>query len=135
MLRLRKAKRSEFFTPLTLAWWIATTLLLGAILLGFKLGQAHGTWLPVCLTRRVFDLPCPLCGGTRAAMRLFSGDPVGAFWINPLASLAIPAFAVWTILWLGFGRRLETTLKPAQVTAMILLTLAINWAYLLAHPP
>jgi hypothetical protein len=68
-------------------------------------------------------------------MRLFSGDPVGAFWINPLASLAIPAFAVWTILWLGFGRRLETTLKPAQVTAMILLTLAINWAYLLAHPP
>ncbi len=83
MLRLRKAKRSEFFTPLTLAWWITTTLLLGAILLGFGFSETQGTWLPVCLTRRVFDLPCPLCGGTRAAMRLFSGAPVAAFWINP----------------------------------------------------
>jgi hypothetical protein len=133
MLRLRKARRAEFFTPLTLAWWIATALLLGAILLGYGLGEAHGTRLPVCLTKLVFDLPCPLCGGTRATMRLVSGDPAAAWRLNPLATLAVPGFAVWTILWLGFGRRLETTLSPARVTALILLLLAINWAYLLTR--
>jgi hypothetical protein len=133
MFRLRKATRAEFFTPLTLAWWITTAILLGAILVNYGIGETRETRLPVCVTKLAFDLPCPLCGGTRATMRLVSGDPAGAFRTNPLATLAVPAFAAWTILWLGFGRRLETTLRPATMTAAILFLLAINWAYLLTR--
>lgn len=39
----------------------------------------------LCLVRATTGLPCPLCGGTTAAVALGSLDPVGALRANPFA--------------------------------------------------
>ncbi len=41
--------------------------------------------LPLCGLRMVTGLPCPLCGGTRAAQAFLCGDLARAFYLNPLA--------------------------------------------------
>ncbi len=38
-----------------------------------------------CIPRRVFGVPCPACGLTRASLRLFHGDFHGSFYLHPLA--------------------------------------------------
>jgi Protein of unknown function (DUF2752) len=39
----------------------------------------------LCLFREVTGIPCPLCGGTTAAVRLGHGNMTGAFGASPLA--------------------------------------------------
>lgn len=135
MLRLRKVPRAEFFSPLSAAWWIATTLFFGFILLAYWFSRHHGVQITVCPMKLASGLPCPFCGGTRASMSLLSGEFANAFRINPLAAFGVAGFIAWAGLWLGFGWKIETTLKAPVVTALILLILAANWAYLLNHRP
>jgi hypothetical protein len=135
MLRLRKTPRAEFFTSRSAAWWCASALFVLAVFAGYRANQVFGAVGAVCPTRLLASLPCPLCGGTRAAMGLLRGEVEPAFRLNPLASLLVSTGALWTVLWLGLGRRLETTLKAPVVTALLLCALALNWAYVLAHRP
>jgi hypothetical protein len=44
--------------------------------------------LPTCLLRAATGVPCPTCGGTRAAAALLSGHLTDAFAFNPLLVLA-----------------------------------------------
>lgn len=135
MLRLRKTPRAEFFTSRGAVWWCASALFVLAVFAGYAANQAIGAVGAVCPTRWLAGVPCPLCGGTRAVMGLLRGDVASAFRLNPLASLFVFAGALWTVLWLGLGRRLETTLKAPVVTTLLLFALALNWAYVLAHRP
>ncbi len=46
---------------------------------------------PGCVFHKMTGLPCPLCGGTRAASALLHGDVQRALDLNPLALLAVGA--------------------------------------------
>lgn len=58
----------------------------------------------VCLLRAVTGVPCPLCGGTTAAVHLGSGDLRGALHASPLAVLAGPVVAALPLLRDRLGR-------------------------------
>ena len=49
----------------------------------------------LCLLRTVTGIPCPLCGGTTAAVRLGQGRPGAALLASPLAVLGAATFALW----------------------------------------
>ncbi len=117
---------------MTPAWIVATALFVGAILFVFWTNRTRGTDYTVCPLQLAFGLPCPLCGGTTATFRLVLGDFAGAWRSNPLVATAIPLVLAWTVLWLGFGIKVETTLPSPAVATSILLLLALNWAFVLA---
>ncbi|PYQ15275.1 MAG: DUF2752 domain-containing protein, partial [Acidobacteria bacterium] len=77
----------------------AGRLPLGAILGGIALlgtaavGLLRLDHLPftVCYLKALSGLPCPTCGSTRAAGCLAHGDLLGAFGMNPLATVVLLA--------------------------------------------
>lgn len=62
--------------------------------------------LLLCPFRWLYDIPCPACGLSRATVRLFAGDPGGAFAFHPLV---VPALLVI------FGWVLALCLRPGQL--------------------
>jgi hypothetical protein len=68
----------------------------GAVLLAAAVALAllHLPWRPrtVCLLRAVTGIPCPLCGGTTAAVQVGRGDLLLALQASPLAVLGAAAF-------------------------------------------
>ncbi len=63
-------------------------------------------WMPAddalgttCVMRRVFGLPCPTCGLTRAFSALAHGDWARASALHPLAPLVAAEFALAWALW------------------------------------
>lgn len=54
----------------------------------------------LCLSRRLFHLPCPACGVTRALFLLAKGEWWAAFALHPFAPLVA---AEVVALWLGWG--------------------------------
>jgi hypothetical protein len=86
---------------------IAAPVVVGAAALatcvGFALVDPDGG--PVlCPFRAATGLACPGCGSTRMLHRLATGDPAGAFLLNPLAFVMLPLVAWW--LFVGFTARL-----------------------------
>ena len=76
--------------------------------------------LSVCVFRSATGLPCPLCGGTRAAQAVLRGDFSRALYLNPAALPAVVAIAaiVLVLVWEAFrGRasRLEFAFWAAPV--------------------
>lgn len=67
-----------------------TALLVAAV----GLALLHLPWRPrtVCLLRTVTGVPCPLCGGTTAAVRVGRGDLLGGLRASPIAVLGALAF-------------------------------------------
>jgi len=64
----------------------------------------------VCLLRRLFHLPCPGCGMTRAFAALAKGDWSTAVALHPLA----PVLAAELVLgWVAWGIALASRLRPA----------------------
>ena len=74
---------------------------------------AGGIWLwlgkqnlipkPFCPFHQLTGIPCPGCGGTRAALEIIDGHFENAFQINPLAPLVILFFLVLIIsAWIDF---------------------------------
>ena len=62
-----------------------------AVLLAAAVGLSllHLPWRPrtVCLLRATTGIPCPLCGGTTAAVQVGRGDLLGGLRASPLAVL------------------------------------------------
>jgi hypothetical protein len=83
----------------------ATAVRLGAGVLA-AVGVAHlqiiGRPATICPLRALTGIPCPLCGGTTAAVRLGRFDVAGALAANPVAVLFGIAF-IATPLLLGRG--------------------------------
>lgn len=59
----------------------------------------------VCPLRAVTGIPCPLCGGTTAAVSVARLDLVGALRANPVAVLGALVFALAPLGLLAFVRR------------------------------
>lgn len=113
--------------------------LLGAyaalLISGVLIDRATGSQSTVGLFRKVTDVPCPLCRGSRAADALAHADLLGALWWNPLATAILVGGALWFIVRFGFGRRLQ--LRPTRVGRRTLWAVAValvlaNWAYVIA---
>jgi hypothetical protein len=74
----------------------------------------------ICLSRRLFHLPCPACGLTRAFALLAKGDWRAAVALHPLA----PVLALELILgWLAWGTALalKRPLRPPVRTETLAL--------------
>jgi hypothetical protein len=111
--------------------------LLAFVYLGVALlvALAFEFWGPViehtafCPLRRSVGLPCPTCGGTHAALALVRLEPIAAFRLNPLITLA----ALLLVLWVGLAGL--ATLVPAW-RREILLTAAgrrlLRWGVVLS---
>ena len=65
------------------------TLALGATYI-FIFEPGKSGFFPVCPFRALTGFTCPGCGTTRGLHKLFHGDVVGAFQLNPLMLLLFP---------------------------------------------
>lgn len=73
---------------------VGNSLLLVLALLPL-LPTGSGDWNPTtCAIHALTGLPCPLCGGTRAAKALMHGDAATALRLNALAIPAVAAIAL-----------------------------------------
>jgi hypothetical protein len=103
-------------------------------------GLLHLDRLPValCYVKLMTRLPCPTCGSTRAAGRLFALDIPGALSMNPLTTLAAFAIVLWAAADLALlpqKRALGLELSPRAGRALRLAVVAAvvaNWAFLVA---
>jgi hypothetical protein len=84
----------------------------------------------ICLSRRLFHLPCPSCGLTRAFALLAKGEWGAALGMHPLA----PVLALEMILgWLAWGaalalrRPLRLPVRIETVTAAHVAVLCALW--------
>ena len=100
---------------------------------------AYWMGVTVCPLKRFLGFPCPTCGSTRAAMRLFHGDVSGAFVQQPLVTFffvcVVPALALLALI-LGF-RRFRSVVKSVAGSLLFWLActaaLLANWVYVILH--
>jgi hypothetical protein len=117
-------------------WAIALTLAwLGLIATGVALSQWRHLHLELCLFKYLTHLPCPTCGSTRAVLAILHGQIIKGFAFNPLAFVAGAIFAGTLLLRTVFRRAVRLELGRREKTIfwlLLLIVLAINWAYLIA---
>jgi hypothetical protein len=78
-----------------------------------------------CLLRRVFNLPCPGCGMTRAFAHLAKGEWGAALRDHPLAPLLAVELG---LLWVAWGASLAGLVRlrlPARLELTLLAHLAV----------
>ena len=95
---------------------------------------------PVCVFHEFTGLPCVTCGMTRCAIEFFHGHFLAAVKWNPLIFAllcGVIAFDVYALLVvvtrtprfrIAFGHAEKTYARR-----IIIIALALNWAYLIAH--
>jgi hypothetical protein len=76
----------------------------------------------ICLLRRVFHLPCPGCGMTRAFAALAKGDWPAAVALHPLAPVVAAELVLGWVVW-GLALRRPVRL-PLRVDSLLLANLA-----------
>lgn len=130
-MRLVAAPRSELWGGVTAWLCVGTGLYVLSIFSLRRLSEATGLDLVPCLFKQVTGQPCPLCGGTRAALFLGTGDPLSAFQMNPLVTLSLVGFGLWIALRLAFAKDLEIHPSNRVRLTMLVAALLINWAYVL----
>jgi hypothetical protein len=122
-----RRQRSIYFWP-GLAAAVYSVLALVAAYLAQRLHIAI-SWCPF---KNLTGMPCPFCGGTRAALALLQGNIKAAFVFNPLAAVICLLAPVAAICWWFYWRPRHQELELARwlwypVGAII----AVNWAYLI----
>lgn len=105
-----------------------------AALAAWVLGE-WGVSGPGCTVRTVVGVPCPGCGGFRAALALAQADPGAAFRWNPLISVGlvtVSAAGFVAPFWLARGRALPNLRAglPGWVLPLLLSLVSLNWIYL-----
>ncbi len=105
----------------------------GLFLLVCYLTERAGILFTICPLKNFTGIPCPFCGGTRAALALLQGNIHGAFLLNPLAAsfclLAVPA----SLVYYGLFKHRQRELKiPRVLWVFLLAVIAANWVYLIA---
>jgi hypothetical protein len=85
----------------------------------------------VCLLRRLFHLPCPACGMTRAFAHLAKGEWAAAVAIHPLS----PAVAIELVLgWAAWGISFASPLRlPVRADSLLFANAAALVAFWLGR--
>jgi hypothetical protein len=95
-------------------------------------GQAR---IRLCPLHALTGIPCPACGGTRAALALASGAPAEALALNPLLILALPAAGLMLLARVLCGQRVALDTTPAErrgLLVILLFAVIANEAWLIA---
>lgn len=116
-----------------------TCCLLGYVWL-FYSWTIEGKGLSVCLFKRIYHIPCPACGSTRAVMEICQGHLKEAFMLNPngflLASVLV-VLPVW-LLYDGLLKRdsfflfyikTNNLLGKRKVLGVFLFVVILNWIW------
>lgn len=120
------------------SWWEAYCLLLvlGAAVY-IPLSYTFDFHLPGAPTRELFNVPCPLCGGTRAVTALCLGRFGEAWEYNPLAIFVFSFLMLSILHWLValVTRRriaIEATKRQGRIFWLVISLIFIaNWIYVL----
>lgn len=113
--------------------WTDLPLVLSA--LGLTAGAIlwlHSRGIALCPFHAVTGLPCPLCGGTRSVVALFTGDPVLSLKYNPLVCIGSVLFPAYVFARLAGerSRRAVDRLSPVLEVALAV-AVVMNWVYLI----
>ncbi len=91
---------------------------------------------PLCPFKLLTGLPCPGCGGLRAANALLRGEILSALYINPLSCLLALFCAILPILYLhdkfrrtSFVNRILFRPYSKIATLIIVVLILCNWAW------
>ena len=76
----------------------------------------------VCLLRAVTGIPCPLCGGTTAAVRVGQGDLRAALTANPVVVIGA---LVLVLAATPYGRRAVRSWRALPASSRLLLGSAV----------
>ncbi|MFQ5718700.1 MAG: DUF2752 domain-containing protein [Acidobacteriota bacterium] len=136
--RIRRSDEKAH-TPEILWGSVGTTLVVMGMAAVWFAPQVLPAW-PRCVVKATTGIPCPTCGGTRAAVALLHGHLLQALTWNPLVGLGLAGLALYLpYAWLtmaGVIRPVRTgwTTPPMPVWLRWTLPalLAANWIYLLA---
>jgi hypothetical protein len=112
-----------------LAWGLTGVAALAA---GVALARADvDGGVTICMLRRLFDLPCPGCGMTRAFAALARGDLATALafhpWAPAVAAQAGAAWLAWGASLAGAAPAAVRRVRPAALAAANLTVLAALW--------
>lgn len=115
---------------------VLVALLIGVALL--PLASPPGLLsLQTCAFKGVTGLPCPLCGGTRAAQAVLRGDLARAFYLN-VAALPVVAALMAGAMLLGYealsGRAtVDWNLFVPRLRSIVPILIAVFCFYWLVH--
>lgn len=102
------------------------------VLLTLLLARFVPAGVSACLFRNATGHPCAMCGGSRAARSLFTGDLTGAFVWNPLAAALIIGAVVYLVVRLVTRRAIVLRASTRTQYAMLavgLVLVTVNWVY------
>src|SRR3954468_12044250 len=102
-------------------------LVAGSVLLGAIRWHRPPGLATVCLLRATTGVPCPLCGGTTAFVRLGRGRLLGALAANPFVLLGALALVLAPTC---IGRRLA---RVPHVWTVVLALTAASWVWQLGR--
>ena len=89
----------------------------------------HGPVL--CPLRALTGLSCPTCGMTRASMRLGSGDPIGAIYMNPIF---VATIAVLALMYIRFKDVKDQYLRTESFVKYCTISLSLRKDFLFVAP-
>ncbi|MCL2510579.1 MAG: DUF2752 domain-containing protein [Bacteroidales bacterium] len=92
------------------------------------------------MIKRVFQIPCPSCGTTRAVEMLLQGDFLKSIHINPLSLIVLPTMLVvpcWIVYdfitkrtsFHQFYRYMEKQLRKPLIYAPLILLILLLWGW------
>jgi len=115
------------------AMWFASSA--GLVLLS-PWAHALAERLPACFVKELTGLPCPTCGGTRAALALAGLDVPGALRWNPLVAAGLVLFVAGGVVAgvLALTDRLprEPVRMPLWLRAAVVMAVVGSWVWLVA---
>lgn len=97
---------------------------------------SHACGISLCPVKRLFGLPCPTCGATRALLLAARGDVAAAFALQPLvmvlAALAGPV-ALAAFAFRSFRMFVAAVLGSPWTWGVLSATVLANWAYVIMN--
>ena len=95
--------------------------------------------LGACPLRTLTGIPCPTCGGTRAAAALARPDLRAALAMNPLVALAgmggaayvMHALGVWLLGWRRWRPSVSSPARARNIRIAVVVAILLNWTYLI----
>jgi hypothetical protein len=107
------------------------TLAVGAVYI-FVFEPGRSGFFPVCPFRAMTGFTCPGCGTTRGLHKLFHGDVIGAFQLNPLMMLLLPILFYVLIRYTSAamrGRSLNMNRLDAKYIWMLFAAVLSFWIF------
>ena len=117
----------------------AARVLLAGVIVAACVALAHAFGVTLCPMKRLFGVPCPTCGTTRAFAELLQGDVSGAFARQPLVmSCSLLGLPVLLVIRFVSDRRtmadlLAAVSRSAIFWCLVAAAVLANWIYVILH--